>query len=496
MTDLVLIKKKVVQLFIKNDVLLSPDFLQELSDTQDLNEIMVKTLEKVNSENLPIDKEKLKGIFFSSEEIKTDPNLKATVKIKFDYTKESKKRCVQDFVAHFNKRYKALRSILMQRQELQDAVSIRRLSEKQEREKVCTIGMISEIHETTNKHLMLTIEDPTGFIKVLINKDSDLVPLGKELVPDEVIGVVGQSGNKIVFANSIAFPDVPITKELKKAPEEVYSCFIGDLHFGSKEFLTEEFEKLLSFLRCELGNETQKAIASKIRYVFLSGDLVDGVGIYPKQENDLVITDIYEQYKIVADYLKKIPNYIKIIICPGNHDAMRIAEPQPKLYKDFAAPIYELENVILVSNPATVNIHSSDQFPGFDVMLYHGFSLIYYADKVAPIRELGGQKRVDLIMKLYLQKRHLAPTHTSTLYLPDADKDYLVIESVPDFLVTGHIHRVTATNYRNVTMLNCSGWLKETDYQVKVGLIPEPARAILVNLKTRKAKIMNFLKNE
>ncbi len=493
MSDLVLIKKKLVQLFMEKNILLSPDFLQELSNIKDVNEIMVKTLEKVNNEALPINKDELKKVFFQST-TKIDPNLKAKVNVKFDYTKEPKKRTVQDFVAYFNQRYKAIKRMLIQRQELQDAISIRRANEKQEKEQVAVIGMIVEIGVTLNKHCMLTIEDPTGQIKVLINKDSDLIHASKELVHDEVIGVVGQSGNKIIFANSVILPDIPLTKELKKSPEEVYACFVGDMHFGSKEFLSEEFEKFLSFINCELGSDSQKAIASKIRYLIIAGDLVEGVGIYPKQENDLILTDIYQQYEEFANYLKQVPKHIKVIICPGNHDAMRIAEPQPKLYKDFAESIYGLDNVVLVSSPSTVNIHSSDKFPGFDILLYHGFSLIYYADKVAPIREKGGQKRVDLIMKLYLQKRHLAPTHTSTLYLPDSDKDYLVIENIPDFLVTGHIHKITATNYRNITMLNCSGWLKETDFQTKVGITPEPARAILVNLKTRQAKIMNFMK--
>jgi DNA polymerase II small subunit/DNA polymerase delta subunit B len=58
--------------------------------------------------------------------------------------------------------------------------------------------------------------------------------------------------------------------------------------------------------------------------------------------------------------------------------------------------------------------------------------------------------------------------------------------------VSGHIHRASASNYRNVTLLNCSSWLKKTEYQEKVGLHPQPGRAILVNLQTRKVKILKF----
>ena len=152
----------------------------------------------------------------------------------------------------------------------------------------------------------------------------------------------------------------------------------------------------------------------------------------------------------------------------------------------------ELPNVTMVSNPAYVNIHKTESFPGFDVLLYHGFSFIYYADAVESIRSNGGQKRSDLIMKFLLQRRHLAPTHTSTLYLPDSQKDSLVIDRIPDFFASGHIHRVSAANYRNITMVNSSSWLEMTEYQEKVGLFPQPGRAVLVNLQTRKVKILKF----
>ena len=74
------------------------------------------------------------------------------------------------------------------------------------------------------------------------------------------------------------------------------------------------------------------------------------------------------------------------------------------------------------------------------------------------------------------------------------ETDPLVIEKIPDFFVSGHIHRATVSNYRNVTLLNCSCWMSQTDYQEKRGLVPQPARAIYVDLQTRKTKILSFEK--
>jgi len=108
----------------------------------------------------------------------------------------------------------------------------------------------------------------------------------------------------------------------------------------------------------------------------------------------------------------------------------------------------------------------------------------------------GGQKRSDLILEFYLKRRHLAPTHTSNMYIPDTEHDPMVIERVPDFLATGHIHRTSVNNYRGITIMNCSAWTGSTEDQIKRGLVPEPGRAILVNLRSRAVKIMNFYENE
>jgi DNA polymerase II small subunit len=229
-----------------------------------------------------------------------------------------------------------------------------------------------------------------------------------------------------------------------------------------------------------------------VKYIFIVGDLVDGLGIYPDQEKDLSIKDIYAQYAACAELLKKIPGHIKIIACPGNHDAIRMSEPQAELYKDLAAPLWAMKNLIMVSNPAMVNIHSSKDFPGFDVLLYHGYSFDYYVENVEEIRNNGGYNRADLIMKYLLQKRHLAPAHKSTLYIPDANQDSLVIEKIPDFFVTGHIHYSVAAAYRNITTICCSCWQRKTSFQEKMGHNPQPARVPVVNLKTRKVKILKF----
>jgi len=512
--------KETVSILLKNNILPSPDIFESEFDVNKLllllknkDNILVinKDLKELFEKNKDIDanwidleesrvlyeknqNNKLYKKFLSYMKKREEPLKKEEKKVKviFSYKEEPKKREVQDFVNFFNNRFYALEKILRQRRELTNLTSIGRIKKKKNREEVSIIGMVLEKQFTKNNNLILTLEDVSSNIKVIVNKNKPtLFEKAKDIVLDEVIGVVGVYSNNVIFANEILWPDF-VGKELKKSNKEEYCLFLSDLHVGSSYFLPEHFNKFLDWINCKIGDEKQREIASKVKYIFIVGDLIDGCGIYPGQEEELIIKDVKKQYEECARLLSKIPKNINLILCPGNHDALRIAEPQPEFYRDFAAPLYALENVTIVSNPAIVNIASDENFPGFDVLLYHGYSFDYYVHNVDSIRNQGGYDRADLIMKFLLKRRHLAPTYTSTLYIPDSKRDPLVIERIPDFFVSGHIHKTSVSNYKGVTLICGSCWQSKTPFQEKVGHHPEPARVPIVNLKTRDIKILRF----
>ncbi|MFC1686824.1 metallophosphoesterase, partial [Nanoarchaeota archaeon] len=313
------------------------------------------------------------------------------------------------------------------------------------------------------------------------------------IIPDEVIGITGTNKGEVLFAENIIWPEIPSTKTLKKYDEDIYSVFLSDIHVGSTNFLEEEFDKFLNWINGETGNQKQKELSQKIKYVFIAGDLVDGIGIYQNQDKELTIKDINEQYNEAARLLKKIPSHIQIIICPGNHDALHLAEPQPAFNSKYIQSLLELPNVSLVTNPCLINICQTENFSGFDILLYHGYSFDYYVSNVDSIRNSGGYERADLIMKFLLRKRHLAPSYGSAPYFPSNQDDFLLIKKIPDFFITGHIHYSIAANYRGVTMISGSCWQSKTDFQEKVGHEPQPARVPIVNLKTREIKILKFI---
>jgi len=415
-----------------------------------------------------------------------------TVIVVKSYEENNKKLEYNDFVGYFRTRYNALKQILINRPELRETISISRVSNRISRERLSIIGIVNNKNITKNGNLIIDLEDLTGKIRVIMKSTCEAFESAKDIVLDEVVGVTGFNNRNVIFADNVICPDVPLNNELKKLDREEYVIFTSDLHFGSKLFLRNDFMKFIKWLNGENGDDEQKEISKKVKYLFIAGDLIEGVGVYPGQFDDLEVDDVYKQFDQLSELLNLIRKDIKIIICGGNHDAIRLAEPQPILNKEIAKGLYEMENVLIVTNPSVVNIASSIDFSGFNILLYHGYSFPYLADNVESIRINGRLERPDLIMKFLLQRRHLAPPHTSIQYIPNADKDSLVIDTVPDFFVSGHIHRISVLNYRNITLLGCGCWMSESENNKKRGIVPEPGKVILVNLQNRNAKILNF----
>ena len=471
------IQEKQEQEVVSKDAKLDTKTLETSFETKNVS---VKQEVEINAE----------GEIELLEKISKELNFEVVV----SYETISQKYTIRHFSDIFYSRYKFIESILRTRPEITQLTSISRVLQKKEKETVNVIGLVFEIAETRNGNLILTLEDPTGHIKILISKNNpELLREGKDLIFDEVIGIVGVSGQGIIFAEKIVWPDVPQDKKLKKSPVEEHAIFLSDIHVGSTYFLQEAFEKFLDWINGDVGNDAQKELASNVKYIFIAGDLVDGIGIYPAQEEELTITTAKGQYDEFTRLLKKIPTNKQIFICPGNHDMVHLAEPQPVFYKEHTQDLHDMPNVTLVSNPSVITIAKTKDFEGIKVLMYHGYSFDFYVANVDSIRNNGGYKRADLIMEFLLKRRHLAPTFKSTPYLPAYKEDPLLIKSVPDIFLTGHIHYSAVANYKGVTTLSGSCWQACTKFQEKLGHEPEPGRVPIINLKTREIKVLKFV---
>ncbi len=398
----------------------------------------------------------------------------------------TKKLEVEDFTKYFRNRLNEMRKILQGNSALKNLISVNKISGS--RQNLSIIGIVSEKSVTKNKNMLLEVEDLTGKIRVLVNANNPkLYEKAEEICLDSVLGFTGIGSREILFANDVVFPD-SVLQERKKSPVEEYALFIGDLHFGSKLFLEKELLKFIDYLNGKVPNTPE---VEKIKYLFVAGDLIAGVGVYPNQERDLLLKDIEEQFIGLSQILGKIRKDIKIIISPGNHDGVRLMEPQPLLNERYAWSIYDLKNAVLTGNPAYVNIGAKSGFSGMDVLTYHGFSFPYYANTVPKFMTQKSLNFPDKIMTYLLKNRHLAPSHASVQYYP-SEEDNLMIKKIPDIFLSGHTHKSAVSYYNNILMVSASSWEAKTSNQERMGNEPDFCKVPMFNLKTRTIKILDF----
>ena len=362
---------------------------------------------------------------------------------------------------YFQSRYEKLHKILSKRTKLRTAQKVADIEEAQT--ELSLILMIRDIRTTKNGHKLIEFEDDTGTIPILFsNKNEELFREAEKLVKDEVIGVIADKNGDLAIANQIINPGA---QRIAKKEMDFGIVFISDVHIGSLTFLEDAFNRFIDWINCEYGNEQQREIASDIKYLVIGGDIVDGIGVYPNQEKELAIKNITEQYNEAARLLGNIRSDIKIIIAPGNHDASRVAEPQPAVPEEYAKALYELDNVEFISNPGVVSLD------GINVLIYHGRS---FDDLVMDIKDFN-HERNDLLMEELLKKRHLAPIYGERTPLASELEDYLVIDEIPDVFHTGHVHINTYRKFNGIHLINSGTFQTQTEFQKIYNIEPTPA---------------------
>ena len=390
---------------------------------------------------------------------------------------------IGDYLGYFQDRFKRITKLLRQRMDSKSAVSIKDAFRATSNSRVKVFCMVTERHES--KHgTLLRVEDLKDSATVLIphNASKELLEKTKTLLLDQVICVgLMKSKRGLLIVEELFFPDVPQSKP-RRSKETVYAALISDLHVGSKEFMREEFNRFVLWLNGKYGNEKAKEIAGLVKYVVIAGDIVDGVGVYPNQIKELAVRDIFEQYKLAAKFIEQIPDYVEIIVIPGNHDSSRKALPQPALPKNYAEPLCEARSILSLGNPATLSIH------GVEFLIYHGRSL---DDVLATAADMDFHSP-ERAMRVLLQSRHLAPTYGQRTLIAPERRDFLVIERVPDVFHAGHVHVMKYESYRGTLMVNSGAWQRQTSYQRSLGLDPTPGIFPVVDLHTLNVISMDF----
>ena len=399
---------------------------------------------------------------------------KTDVEYDFEIIQDTSKKSytsgeLENLIAYFKSRYEKLANILSKRPELRNYTKINDIDDGMD--SLSLILMVREIRSSKNGHKIVEFEDDTGTISILFsNKNEELFREAEKLVRDEVVGVIANKSDDRNFA----FGQEIINPGVLRVPDKEMDfgiVFLSDVHIGSLTFLEDAFQRFIDWINCEAGDEEQRRVAEDVKYLIIGGDIVDGIGVYPNQDKELAIKDITEQYNEAARFLGNIRSDIKIIIAPGNHDASRVAEPQPAVPEEYAKALYELDNVEFISNPGVVSLD------GINVLIYHGRS---FDDMVMAVKDFEYEKS-DVIMEELLLKRHLAPLYGERTPLASELEDYLVIDEVPDIFHTGHIHINSYRRFKGVHLINSGTFQTQTEFQKIYNINPTPAEVPVIH---------------
>ncbi len=402
-----------------------------------------------------------------------------------------KSRCtgkVDDFVRYFSDRVARLSVPLRNIPAPDGFSSIKALREGVSGKKARVIGIIYSKKITKNGHLLFELEDESGLAPCLVSRDSPLFSDANSILTDEVIAFDVFCPKDLLIVKAFYKPGRVFQASRKTTvARDVSIAFLSDLHVGSKLFLQDKFKNFLRFLNGE-GPAELREKAGKIKYICIAGDLVDGVGVYPSQEKELLTKDIFMQYEILCEFLKAIPEHIEVIVAPGNHDAVRTAEPQPSLPEEFTAGLRGYDNVHFVGNPS---VHKVE---GLELLVYHGTSLDGVISNTPAFK--NGYDFPERVAQELLNKRHLCPIYGEDPLVPES-RDYLVISEQPDIFHFGHVHKNGYNeDYFGTVIVNSGTWQAQTDFQVKMGHNPTPCILPIYNMHDGKLEVLDFNKIE
>ena len=405
-------------------------------------------------------------------------DIDSEIEVHFDITGNSvTEGKLSDIKSFFNSRLSQIRNLMIEgralpRRPTSNAEAYRNRQRYTSNEyEITIVGLVSEPRWAKSGNLMFLLEDETTQIQCLLKPPTGANPLHAALdglMNDDVVGVsgffIGDRTDLFIISN-IHFPPLPRrAKNTANIDESVSAAFLSDVHVGSKTFLEPQWEKMINWFKTD-------PLAKTIKYFVLSGDGVDGVGIYPGQDRHLAITDLFKQYGALANLLSDLPDWVDVIILPGNHDAVRPAEPQPALDPEVQQ---DYSDAVFVGNPCDFSLH------GVRILSYHGKSI---DDFVAGLRSVTYAKPA-IALRSKLERRPLAHSWGGKTPLSPEPEDSMVIGTIPDIFVTGHVHGQYVGDHKGTTIVHSSTWQDQTDYQRMLGFQPKPCILTVINLHT------------
>ena len=444
----------------------------ERIDVKELQNIIKQIVREKAKQNLFLINQSDLRMFVESE---VDMGTEDSHTILFDPTRKvTSAEGIEGFTTMFSDRYAKLLKIMMQRSQAKKLTSIANVTGAKLGEETFVAGLLMD-RKSERDVTKLVIDDPSGSLEVLVF-NLELQETANSLLMDQfvMVGITnGKNGGFI--AKEILVPDVP-DHIGNRSKTETYAVLISDIHIGSKYFMEKEFGEFISWL------SSPDPVARKVRFLLICGDIIDGVGIFPNQDKELLLTDINDQMAKAAEMLEKVPKHIKTFIIPGNHDPGRRALPQPAIPEKHNMNLWNRENFFMLGNPALLDLN------GVKILMFHGQS----SDDVVGTTPGLSYAQPAKAMRALLKTRHLSPIYGKRTPLAPELEDFMVINEVPDIFHSGHVHVVDLDMYKGTLIVNSGAWQSQTGFQASVGITPTPGIAIIINLATMKVFTKDF----
>lgn len=471
------------------------NFLKTLNPDE-INELMIKAIKKAKSDS--VSRYVLDKAFLQSLQTRSEVNRLSHEIIKgrskerpLAYEYDSRLELLEDgevepdcsvegFGEYFKSRFNRLTDIIRRRMDVRDAVTIGRALEMPTKSKFKVIGIVTR-KRARGTRLFIDLEDIDDSVTVLAS-DAEAVRKGLMILEDQVICVEAvKYRDDLLIGENFIWPDVPSTRR-GRSDVPICAAFLADLHVGSVHFMENLFNRFVKWIKAGVGPPELRSMASRVKYVIVAGDLVDGIGVYPNQLEELNIKDIREQYVVASELLAGLPDYVEIVVIPGNHDAVRKSLPQSPISKEYAEQLYQDPRIHMFGNPVRLSLN------GVEALISHGKALDDVLSKTPGLDFNSPVKGMELLLRC----RHLAPIYGASTPIAPEKRDRLVVDSVPDIFQMGHVHVYNSKRYKGITLIASGSWQEQTSFQKRMNLMPTPGIAPIVDLQTHQIVPIDF----
>lgn len=168
----------------------------------------------------------------------------------------------------------------------------------------------------------------------------------------------------------------------------------GDWHFGSKGFSALGFREMMEDID-----------KFKVKHIIHCGDMLQGLGVFTEEREDLSMFSIDEQVEGMVDLLKELPSRVKMHLIIGNHER-KIRATYKQGFDACDAIAKEVKNINYYHYVAILKLNKR-----FNLLMLHGkggssYAASYNLERVfrnlterPDILTMGHWHEMDLIEK-------------------------------------------------------------------------------------------------